>query len=109
MRECCEELFVTFLYSFKSISSRDETSNKEGREESSFMLQAMQQQFEHMNLVFKEIQDQMDRQDTIITNLCEEHPQRVPNARRQESRARAWMILMTTMRMSLKMKRIKLH
>ena len=38
MRECCEELFLTFLYNFKSMSSRGEASNKEGGEESSFML-----------------------------------------------------------------------
>ena len=30
----------------------------------------------------------MDRQDTVIASLHEEHPQRAPNARRQESRAR---------------------
>ena len=29
----------------------------------------------------------MDRQDAVITTLCGEHPQRVKNARRQESRA----------------------
>ena len=34
-----------------------------------------------------EIQDWMDRQDAVIATLCEEHPQRVPNARRQERRA----------------------
>ena len=48
------------------------------------MLQAMQQQFECMNVVFNEIWDQMDRQDAVIATLREEHPQRVPNARRQE-------------------------
>ena len=86
MRECCEELFLTFLYSFKSMSSRGETLNKEGGEESSFMLQAMQQQFEHMNVVFNEIRDQMDRQDAVIATLREKLPQRVPNARKQERR-----------------------
>uniref|UniRef100_A0A7N2MS55 Reverse transcriptase n=1 Tax=Quercus lobata TaxID=97700 RepID=A0A7N2MS55_QUELO len=45
------------------MSSRDETSNREGREESSLMLQAMQQQFERMNVVFNDIRDWMDRQD----------------------------------------------
>ena len=55
MRECCEELFLTFLYNFKSMSCRGETSNKERGEESSFMLQAMQQQLEHMNVVLNEI------------------------------------------------------
>ena len=64
------------------MSSRDETSNREGREEPSLMLQAMQQQFERMNVVFNDIRDQIDRQDAIITTLHEEHPQRVPNARR---------------------------
>ena len=86
MRECCEELFLTFLYSFKNMSSWGNTSNKEGGEESSFMLQAMQQQFERMNEVFNEIQDQIDRQDFVIATLREERPQRVPNARRQERR-----------------------
>ena len=60
MRECCEELFLTFLYSFKNMFSRGDRSNK-GGEESSFMLQAMQQQFECMNVVFNEIWDRMDR------------------------------------------------
>ena len=86
MRECCEELFLTLLCSFKNMSSKGDTLNKEGREESSFMLQAMQQQFERMNIVFNEIQDQMDRQDVVIATLREERPQRVPNARRQERR-----------------------
>ena len=47
------------------------------------MLQAMQQQFEHMNVVFNDIQDQMDRQDAVIAFLREERPQRALNARRQ--------------------------
>ena len=64
--------------------SRDETLNREGWEESSLVLQAMQQQFERMNVVFNDIRDWMDRQDAVIATLCEEHPQRVPNARRQE-------------------------
>ena len=51
------------------------------------MLQAMQQQFERMNVVFNDIQDRMDRQDAVITSLREEHPRRAPNARRQGRRA----------------------
>ena len=39
------------------------------------MLQAMQQQFERMNIVFNEIQDQMHRQDVVIATLREERPQ----------------------------------
>lgn len=87
MRECCEELFLTILCCFKSMSFRCETSNREGGEESSIILQAMQQQFERMNVVFNEIRDRMDRQDIVIATLHEEHPQRGPNARRQERRA----------------------
>ena len=59
------------------------------------MLQAIQQQFEHMqqqfecmNMVFNDIRDRIDRQDAVIASLREEHPQRAPNARRQERRAR---------------------
>ena len=52
------------------------------------MLQAMQQQFERMNVVFNDIRDQMDRQDAIIASLHEECPRRAPNARRQGRRAR---------------------
>jgi hypothetical protein len=69
------------------MSSRDSTSNKKGGEELFFMLQAIQQQFEHMNVVFNEIRDRMDRQDAVIATWREEHPQIVPNARRQERRA----------------------
>ena len=53
------------------MSSRGKTSNKEGGEESSFMLQAMQQQFECMNVVFNDIWDWMDRQDDAIATLHE--------------------------------------
>jgi hypothetical protein len=50
VRECCEELFLTFSYNFNNMG---DTSNHEGREESSFMLQAMQQQFAHMDVVMQ--------------------------------------------------------
>ena len=56
------------------MSSRGETSNKEGGEESSLMLQAMQQQFERMNMVFNDIRDRMDRQDVVIASLREKRP-----------------------------------
>ena len=46
----------------------------------------MQQQFEHMNVVFNDIWDWMDRKDAVIASLREEHSQRAPNARRQEWR-----------------------
>ena len=48
------------------------------------MLQAMQQQFECMNMVFNEIRHRMDRQDAVIATLHKERPKRVLNARRQE-------------------------
>ena len=70
------------------MSSRDETSNREEREESSLMFQAMQQQFERMNMVFNDIRDWMDRQDAVIASLREERPRRAPNARRQGRHAR---------------------
>ncbi|RVW59154.1 hypothetical protein CK203_105254 [Vitis vinifera] len=65
------------------MSSKGETSNKKGREESSLMLQAMQQQFERMNVVFNDIRDWMDKQDIVIASLREERTQRAPNVRRQ--------------------------
>ncbi|RVW59802.1 hypothetical protein CK203_100612 [Vitis vinifera] len=69
------------------MSSKGKSSNKEGGEESSLMLQAMQQQFEHMNVVFNDIRDQMDRQDAVLASFREERTQRAPNARRQGRRA----------------------
>jgi hypothetical protein len=52
--------------------SRDGTSNK-GGEESFFMLQAIQQQFECMNVVFNEIRDRMDKQDAVVATWREGH------------------------------------
>ena len=72
------------------------------------MFQAMQQQFERMNMVFNDIRDWMDRQDAVIASLHEEHPQRAPMLEGKKG-VHMWMILMPTMRMSLKMKRIKFH
>ena len=51
------------------------------------MLQTLQQQFESMNVVFNDIQDQMDRQDAVIASLREERPRRALNARRLERHA----------------------
>ena len=81
MRECCDELFLTFFCSLKNMSSRVEISYKEGGEKSSLMLQAMQKLFERMNVVFNDIRDQMDKQD-VIASLREERIQRALNARR---------------------------
>jgi len=69
VRECCEELFLTFFYSFKNMG---DTSNQEGKEESSFVLHAMQHQFARMDVVFNEIRDRMDRQDAVIAAWWED-------------------------------------
>lgn len=61
----------------------DEASNK-GGDGSFFMLQAMQQQFERMDVMFNEIRDRMDRQDATIAAWCNEGHQRNLNGRRQE-------------------------
>jgi hypothetical protein len=66
------------------MSSKGDTSNKERQEESPFALQAMQQQFECMNVLFNEIRDRMDRQDAVIATWREGRPQGVLNDRRQE-------------------------
>jgi hypothetical protein len=69
------------------MSSRGETSNKEGQAESPHMLRAMQQQFERMDVMFNEIRDRMDRQDAVITGWREGRPQGGPYVRRQARRA----------------------
>ena len=52
------------------------------------MLQAMQQQFERMNVVFNDIRDRMDRQDVVIASLHENRTRKAHNARRQGRSAR---------------------
>ena len=71
------------------------------------MLQVMQQQFERMNVVFNDIWDQMDRQ--VLLLLCVSSILEEPLMLEDKEGMRALMILMTTMRMSLKMKVIKFH
>ncbi|KAH9801845.1 hypothetical protein KPL71_001176 [Citrus sinensis] len=52
----------------------------------SIMLKAIQQQFEHMNLMFGEIRDKLERQDTVIANLQRGQQPIAPNVRgNQES------------------------
>uniref|UniRef100_A0A2N9IPQ0 CCHC-type domain-containing protein n=1 Tax=Fagus sylvatica TaxID=28930 RepID=A0A2N9IPQ0_FAGSY len=69
------------------MSSKGDTSNKEGQEESPLALQAMQQQFERMDVLFNEIRDRMDRQDAVIATWREGRPQGGPYVRRQARRA----------------------
>ncbi|KAH9657954.1 hypothetical protein KPL70_023288 [Citrus sinensis] len=53
----------------------------------SIMLKAMQQQFEHMNLMFGEIRDKLERQDTVIANLQRRQQLIAPNVRGNQGRA----------------------
>lgn len=68
------------------MASKSESTSKEGGDNASFVLQAMQQQFERMNVVFGEIRDRMDRQDLLIAGLQKEQSQKVPYDRRQGRR-----------------------
>jgi hypothetical protein len=70
------------------MSSGDSTSNK-GGEESFFMFQAIQQQIEHVNVVFNVIRDWMDRQDAVIATWREGHPQRSHNTKVRKACTRA--------------------
>ena len=55
----------------------------------SIMLKAMQQQFEHMNLMFGEIRE-LERQDTAIANLQRGQQPIVANVRGNQGRATMW-------------------
>ena len=71
------------------------------------MLRAMQQQFERMDVMFNEIRDRMDRQDAVIAIWRVVLKEALMLEGKQG--VHPWMILMMTMRMSSKVKRIKLH
>ncbi|KAH9698005.1 hypothetical protein KPL71_023835 [Citrus sinensis] len=51
------------------------------------MLKAMQQQFEHINMMFGEIRDKLERQDTAIANLQRGQQPIAPNVRGNQGRA----------------------
>ena len=53
----------------------------------SIMLKAMQQQFERMNLMFGEIHDKLERQDTNIANLQRRQQPIAPSVRNNQGRA----------------------
>ena len=63
------------------MSHRSDSSPKGMADNSSFMLQAMQQQFERLNFVLGEVRDRMDHQEAAIRNLQGER-----DRRRRESR-----------------------
>uniref|UniRef100_A0A2N9EGC5 CCHC-type domain-containing protein n=1 Tax=Fagus sylvatica TaxID=28930 RepID=A0A2N9EGC5_FAGSY len=52
-----------------TMSHRSDSSPKGKADNSSFVLQAMQQQFERLNFVLGEVRDRMDHQETAIRNL----------------------------------------
>ncbi|KAH9649250.1 hypothetical protein KPL70_025911 [Citrus sinensis] len=62
-------------------------SNDQEAIDQSIMLKAMQQQFEHMNLMFGEIRDKLERQNTAIANLQRGQQLIAPNVRRNQGRA----------------------
>ena len=51
------------------MSHRSDSSPKEKADNSSFVLQAMQQQFKRLNFVLGEVRDRMDHQEAAIRNL----------------------------------------
>ena len=51
------------------MSNRSSSSPRGRADNSSFMLQAMQQQFERLNFVLGEVSDRMDHQEAAIRNL----------------------------------------
>jgi hypothetical protein len=51
------------------MSHKSDSSPKGKADNSSFVLQAMQQQFERLNFVLGEVRDRMDHQEAAIRNL----------------------------------------
>jgi hypothetical protein len=60
--------FVLFCSALK-MSHKSDSTPKEEVDNSFFVLRAMQQQFERLNLVLEEVKDRMDQQKVVIRNL----------------------------------------
>jgi hypothetical protein len=70
VRECVR--FSTNIFFFLqhiTMSHKSDSSPKGKADNSSFVLQTMQQQFERLNFVLGEVRDRMDHQETVIRNL----------------------------------------
>ena len=65
-------LFTNLIMSHKNRVERRTKSN-------SFLLQVVQRQSEHMNVMFREIRDRFKMQDITIANLQRGHSPQVPN------------------------------
>ena len=65
MRFSTNILFIQHITMFH----RSDSSPKGMADNSSFVLQAMQQQFERLNFVLVEVRDRMDHQEVAIRNL----------------------------------------
>ena len=74
MRFFTNILFVQHIM----MSHRSDSSPKEMVDNTSFVLQVMQQQFEKLNLVLGEVRDRMDHQDVVIRNLHGRRDRRRP-------------------------------
>jgi len=75
VRECVKFLPLTFFFflvlfcSALKMSHKSDSTPKEEADNSFFVLRAMQQQFEQLNLVLEEVKDRMDQQEVVIRNL----------------------------------------
>ena len=68
------ELFLTFLCSFKiCLQGAKHQIRKVGRSHPS-CCRPCNNSLSHMNMVFNDIRDQMDRQDVVIASLHKECP-----------------------------------
>ena len=76
------------------MSHRSDSSPKGKADNSSFVLQAMQQQFERLNFILGEVRDRMDHQETAIRNL-----QGGRDRRRREPRLKMSMRMKEMVRM----------